>query len=235
MTKLVIMHNQQAVTSSLQVAESFGKRHGDVIRAIEAKLNSTQNCAQYSDMFAAGEYVDGSGKSNKMYYMNRDGFTFIAFGFTGAKADQFKLDYINAFNQLEQQTRKALPQTPEERLMLTMDVANRTVKRVKKIEADVKDLKDNQLASAGQYAYVGKHANLAVSEYVALHGLQLTQKQRGALYHDINHGLNTYLGIRTRTQLKAKDFDKACDFISNWTPSTAVAMQVRTESVDMEV
>jgi len=33
-----------------------------------------------------------------MYYMNRDGFTFIAMGFTGSKADTFKLKYIEAFN-----------------------------------------------------------------------------------------------------------------------------------------
>ncbi len=49
-------------------------------------------------MFVLGTYKDASGKQNKMYYMNRDGFTFIAFGFTGAKADEFKLKYIQAFN-----------------------------------------------------------------------------------------------------------------------------------------
>ena len=37
----------------------------------------------------------------KMYYMNKDGFTLLAMGFTGKKAMQFKLDYIQAFNQME--------------------------------------------------------------------------------------------------------------------------------------
>ena len=103
MEELVIMQNQQAVTTSLKVAEVFGKQHSHVIRAIEDKIHSVQNWTQYHKMFVASDYKDASGKANKMYYMNRDGFTFIAFGFTGAKADQFKLKYIEAFNAMERQ------------------------------------------------------------------------------------------------------------------------------------
>ena len=33
--------------------------------------------------------------------MNRDGFTFLVMGFTGKKANQWKWDYIKAFNSME--------------------------------------------------------------------------------------------------------------------------------------
>lgn len=102
MTDLVIMKDRQAVTTSLNLAESFNKRHADVIRAIEEKINSAQNCVQFQNMFAEGEYKDKSGKTNKMYYMNRAGWTFIAVGFSGRKADSFKLKYIDAFDQMEE-------------------------------------------------------------------------------------------------------------------------------------
>lgn len=101
--ELVIMRERQAVTTSLQVAKVFNKKHKHVIEAINNKISSAENSAQYKLMFVEGTYRDSSGKTNKMYYMNRDGFTFIAFGFTGAKADQFKLKYIDAFNQMEKQ------------------------------------------------------------------------------------------------------------------------------------
>ncbi|PWT39297.1 phage regulatory protein, partial [Limosilactobacillus reuteri] len=91
-----MMRDRQAVTTSLQVARVFNKKHKHVIEAINNKINSAENSAQYKNMFVEGTYTDASGKANKMYYMNRDGFTFIAFGFTGAKADQFKLKYIDA-------------------------------------------------------------------------------------------------------------------------------------------
>ena len=103
MNNLVIMKERQAVTTSLQVADGFEKRHSDVIRAIEDKLSSTQNCVQYQSMFANGSYKDASGKQNKMYYMSRDGFTLIAMGFTGVKAQQWKIKYIEAFNAMERE------------------------------------------------------------------------------------------------------------------------------------
>lgn len=52
MHSLVIMKDRQAVTSSLQVAEGFDKRHDRVLRAIEDKIHSPQNWGQYQNMFA---------------------------------------------------------------------------------------------------------------------------------------------------------------------------------------
>lgn len=85
---------------SLQVAKKFGKRHADVIRTIEnlIKNDSTQNCVQ---CFEKVFYKDESGKKNKKYLMNRDGFTFLVMGFTGKKANEWKWQYIKAFNQME--------------------------------------------------------------------------------------------------------------------------------------
>lgn len=105
MNDLVIMHNRQAVTTSLVLAEVFDKKHKNVIQTISSKINSAENSAQYKKMFAESTYTDRSGKQNKMYYLNRDGFTFIAMGFTGRKADEFKLKYIDAFNKMEEQIR----------------------------------------------------------------------------------------------------------------------------------
>ena len=105
MNNLVIMYDQQAVTTSLILAEAFEKEHSKVIRTIETKLKMTEAKNGLSEMFAESTYTDRSGKQNKMYYLNRDGFTFIAMGFTGRKADEFKLKYIEAFNRMEEQIR----------------------------------------------------------------------------------------------------------------------------------
>lgn len=105
MNNLVIMHERQAVTTSLILAEAFEKEHSKVIRTIETKLKMTEAKNGLSEMFAESTYTDRSGKQNKMYYLNRDGFTFIAMGFTGRKADEFKLKYVEAFNRMEEQIR----------------------------------------------------------------------------------------------------------------------------------
>lgn len=100
MKELVYLTNNEAVCDSLLVAEKFGKRHADVIEKIKKIISddSTENSVQ---CFKASFYKDRTGKKNKMYLMNRDGFTFLVMGFTGRKADEWKWNYIIAFNSME--------------------------------------------------------------------------------------------------------------------------------------
>ena len=46
-----------------------------------------------------------------MYLMNRDGFSLLVMGFTGKKALDWKLKYINAFNQMENYIREKQSQS----------------------------------------------------------------------------------------------------------------------------
>jgi len=105
MNQLVIIQNRQAVTTSLQVAEDFGKEHKHVLDSIGELINGLAENPAYSEspMFYKDEYVHPQNKQKyPMYYMNRDGFTLLAMGFNGKKALNFKLKYIQAFNQMEQ-------------------------------------------------------------------------------------------------------------------------------------
>ncbi|KQE92139.1 Rha family transcriptional regulator [Acinetobacter lactucae] len=93
----VFIQNDQIKTDSLKVADVFGKRHSDIIRAIKNIDCSTE----FSERnFASADYLDEQRKSRPMYEMTKDGFIFLAMGFTGAKAAQIKEAYIKAFNQM---------------------------------------------------------------------------------------------------------------------------------------
>lgn len=141
--------NNQALTNSLLVAEKFGKEHRNVIRAIE-DIVCAQNCAQTDNqqlakMFALVEYDvplnNGTGAVRKapMYVMNRDGFTLLAMGFTGEKALKFKLDYINAFNQMEETIKSGghhVPGSFREALLLAAEQQARIEEQQKMIEAN---------------------------------------------------------------------------------------------------
>ena len=106
MTNLVIMKNQQAVTSSLQIAETFEKNHQHVLRDLDNLKEGVQN---WTDLFYEDEYVHPQNKQTyRQIIMNRDGFTLLAMGFTGSKALQFKLKYIEAFNEMENHIKQQL-------------------------------------------------------------------------------------------------------------------------------
>lgn len=95
--ELVFKNNENIVTTSLLVAEKFEKEHKNVLRDIENIV--AQNSAAKL-LFIESTY-ENRGKQYPMYIMNRDGFSLLVMGFTGKKALDFKLEYINAFNQME--------------------------------------------------------------------------------------------------------------------------------------
>ena len=122
MNSLVIMKDQQAVTTSLNVAETFERNHRDVLAATDdLKEGVAEN---YADLFWDDSYIHPQNKqSYRMIFMNRDGFTLLAMGFTGKKALEFKLQYINAFNAMEKHIKQQLDisnLSPELQLMANL-------------------------------------------------------------------------------------------------------------------
>ena len=99
---LVEINNNQVVVSSRDIAEHFDKEHKNVLRNIDELV--AQNSAT-KDMFleATREY---RGQNFRYFLMNRDGFSLLVMGFTGKKALEWKLKYIEAFNAMEQHLRE---------------------------------------------------------------------------------------------------------------------------------
>lgn len=106
---LVEIENGQPVTTSLKIAELFGKNHYHVIRDIQDKILPNVSDDFNQSNFGLSDYRDGKGQYRPMYYLTRDGFTMVAMGYTGPKAMQFKEAYINEFNKMEAMLRKSRP------------------------------------------------------------------------------------------------------------------------------
>jgi len=95
-----INKEEVTVVSSLDVAETFGKLHKDVLESIR-DIQDNLGTAENSALFYEDVYTASNGKKNPMYLMNRDGFTLLVMGYTGEKAMRFKLAYIRQFNAME--------------------------------------------------------------------------------------------------------------------------------------
>lgn len=93
----------QPTTTSADVAHHFGKRHDDVLKAIRNLLPqlSAEHARNFAEMFTETQIGQGATRQDPAYRITKKGFTLLAFGFTGKKALQFKLDYIDEFERLE--------------------------------------------------------------------------------------------------------------------------------------
>lgn len=85
-------------TTSLVIAQAFEKEHKDVLKAI-----SNLECSpEFNERnFAPVEYKDAKGEMRPAYRLTRDGFAFLAMGFTGKKAAAWKETFLEAFNAME--------------------------------------------------------------------------------------------------------------------------------------
>lgn len=98
MSDLVFIKKDNAITSSKNVAEIFQKNHKHIME----KIKDLDCSIEFSrSNFRLSNYKDSRGKIQPEYLMTKDGFTFLAMGFTGKKAAEFKEAYINEFNQME--------------------------------------------------------------------------------------------------------------------------------------
>lgn len=95
----IVIHQADIRTTSLKVAEAFGKRHSHVIRSIEnMECSHDFSSAHFWANVQKVSIGNGASRESKVYEMTKDGFMFLVMGFTGKQAAQIKEAYINAFN-----------------------------------------------------------------------------------------------------------------------------------------
>lgn len=139
-SELVQVREGQPVTTSLMVAEYFAKHHKDVLRAINlldcSELFRERNFAPTS---YETQMPNGGTRKTTMYYITRDGFTFLVMGFTGRVAAKFKEDYINAFNAMEETLRKNEANTVVELERQFALISDRLMSYMSKFEKKMQD------------------------------------------------------------------------------------------------
>lgn len=224
MEDLVIMNNNQAVTTSLVLAEVFEKKHKNVIQAIEAKINTAENSALLKNMFIEDSYTASNGKQNRMYYLNRDGFTFIAMGFTGKKADEFKLKYIDAFNKMENQikekTQFRLPTNLAEMSTMFYSVMKDQDKKIEEQGEKVNFLMNLSGLTSPRNKELTKARNKKIIQVCG--GSESNSYQdkglRSKLYNELFKSYRHRFDVNQYVDTPMKRFDEAKEYINNWYP-----------------
>lgn len=96
--------NGLATVLTTNVAEVFEKEHRNVVRDVEDIIQRTPEDRRGNFIPVELERPSNLGKGivkYKAYALTKAGFTFLAMGFTGEKADKFKWAYIDEFDRME--------------------------------------------------------------------------------------------------------------------------------------
>lgn len=221
MKDLVIMHDQQAVTTSLKVAEIFEKEHRVVMKSIR---NLTAQNYAVKKMFVEDSYLNSRNQQQPMFYMNRDGFTLLAMGFTGSKAMEFKLKYIDAFNKMEKQikeeTKFRLPTNLNEMSTMFYSVMKDQDKKIEEQGEKVNFLMNLSGLTSPRNKELTKTRNKKIIQVCG--GSESNSYQdkslRSKLYNELFKSYRHRFDVNQYVDTPMKRFDEAKDYINNWYP-----------------
>jgi len=168
MKQLVVIQNNQIVVSSKDIAEHFCKDHKNVLQNIRDILAAENSATK----FYQETTYQNRGKDYKEYLMNRDGFSLLAMGFTGKKALQWKLKYIEAFNEMEETLKQGYLEEP-----------------VNQNELHCKTYKGVPVITIGDFAEIVKRNRTSILWHLKDKGLpyQLLEKEEVTAYKQENN------------------------------------------------
>lgn len=231
-----------AVVSSRVVAYDFDKQHSHVLRDIENIISNTVdefgNPKLDRQMFIESTY-ENRGKQYKEYLLTRDGFSLLVMGFTGKEALQWKLQYIEAFNKMEEQIKQASHNpyanlSPELQSIIMLDQKQQMLEQqVQTVQQKVNEIEENAKLDPAEYSLVSKRVSSRVYEVQKERQMNLNKKQIGELFRALNRDILEITGVKTRTQLRQKHLDMVLDFINDWYPSRAAMFNINQMSLEI--
>ena len=224
--------NGTLTVSSLQVAKDFGKEHYHVVEAIE---ELKKECPENSgDLFIESSYQHPQNKQTyKCYNLTRDGFSLLVMGFTGKKALEWKLKYIEAFNLMEQKIRERYSDiSPQLQFLIDMERKQKQLeKKQEELEskiADISEIRDNTIKATFEYGRISSELQKSISKTVKIRCIDIcgTAQMYEAVHKSIENTI--YSDIKKRFEVSSyrelayNQFADALLFIEMWQPNSKI-------------
>lgn len=203
-------NNGELVVTSRQVAEDFGKQHQHVTQAIENLISEN---SLLKSMMMESEYTTERGRKYKEYLLTKDGFSLLVMGFTGSRALEWKLKYIEAFNKMEQAIKNPYSHLSKEvQAIFALDYKHQ------QLESEVKELKEgmplfNVECKEIQAAVKRKGIEiLGGKNSVAYKNNSI----RGKVYSDIQQQLRREFGVSRYEAIKRSQLSLAHEIVAKY-------------------
>lgn len=227
MNKIINILNQegQLVVTSRQISEDFRKRNSHVVEAIENKIKSltAENSeVEISKLFIPTTY-NHNGNEYKEYLLTRDGFTFIVMGFTGAKADAWKLKYIEAFNKMEKAIKEQqLPKLSKElQAILMLD------EKAVEMDSRISNLEERMTIETGSQKVLCDLVNKKVMAVLGGKDAPAYQELSKKAFRQCWNDFKKILDVASYKDTPIKDFDMAKKVIIDWKPNRELELMIR--------
>lgn len=213
----ILNQNGKLVVTSRQIARDFQKDHKHVLDSIDTLVKGVAE--KSADLFIETTYQHEQNKQwYREFFLNRDGFSLLVMGFTGAKALEWKLKYIEAFNKMEQELKEQKQLTPMDQLRLQYEVLEEHQEKLTTIESKVNNLENHMTIDYGEQLVLQQLAKArAIQEMGGKDTCCYKDRSlRSKVFSGVWKDFKDYLAVNSYRNTPKKDFDKAKEYLKNW-------------------
>lgn len=192
--------NGNLITTSLAVAEAFGKEHKHVLEKIQfIDIPSDFLSANFSAHTHKVTFGQDRQRDSKIYRITKDGFMLLVMGFTGQKAMAIKIAYINAFNHMATELEKQKRQDSDVKQKRLVEIAEREAQSHRKLLAvpeyrrEAREYVDNVLEGC---RYFAEEHNLSMKDWQPID----REKAASGLLADLLHNVRAELSFNMKLE-----------------------------------
>ena len=182
-------------------------------------------------------FHDTPGGNQSLVIVNESGLYALVFGSKLDSAVKFKRWVTKEVLPAIRKTGSyQIPKDPMDTLRLMFQATEQTQEKVNQVDARVIHLEQNVKLDPGEYTFIGKMISRKIYQVGKERAYTMNKKQTEALFKSLNKEIAEITGVRTRTQLRQKDYEKVISFVEDWEPSKATSLLVKAyEQIEMEV
>lgn len=212
--KLVFIENNRPITDSLIVAEKFGKEHKNVLRDIE-ELECSDEFSRLN--FEQSTYTNERGRVYTKINMTQDGFSFLAFGYTGKEAAGFKETYINEFNRMRDYIVNNVVSIDERTVRMNLlktafDHEERIDSVERKIDEVVRKVDEQITLDSGEQRKIQKAMTRKI------YGMESDIKIRSEYFRQLHREIHDRWAVPSYKDVRRYEFDGLLKYIEAWVP-----------------
>jgi Rha family phage regulatory protein len=230
----VLSQDGNLVVSSREVAENFEKQNKHVMEAIRELETSVENSTH---LFIPSTYKDTYGREQKEYLLTRDGFTLLAMGFTGSKALQWKLKYIEAFNKMEEVIASGLEGLSVEMQALIMHdkKIQAVIEHIETHDKKLDKLESTMVIDYGQQRVLEKLVGLAVITALGGKESNAYKEISKKVFSECNRDIKDRFLVNSRNNIPKLKFEEACNYIKRWQPCTNTKILIEDTNAQINI
>lgn len=219
----------ELVVTSRQVAEDFEKRHSHICDTIR---NLTAENSEVKNMMIESKF-EHRGNEYKEYLLTRDGFSLLVMGFTGSKALQWKLKYIEAFNKMEEHIKGQAFNTSRlsKELQAILMLDEKTVEMNNRITS----LEERMTIETGAQKVLCDLVNNKVKAVLGGKDTPAYQELSKKTYSQCWRNFKNVLQVASYKDTPVKDFDLAKKVIIDWQPNRELELMIRGCNAQMRM